>query len=406
MFQSTPGSRLPSHRASPPRSTPPGGRCSAPSLPGHPDPCLVPWHTGSPACADPRVPTMLYVSDPMRHLATVGGAAGPGHLGTGLRASGGGCVQGLPWRRLRGSSFACLPGLVPAADWGDQKQEGGIEGAGGRTWEEVDRFGSACPSWGRSESQWPLAGQRPGGWASLMEAREPPQRGGLCLCSLLPPLPGAQHTWGSPCCEAAPPDPRASAWEEGVYLAAGGASPGGCGSEARTCRCSRGLHCPSGWGAGLAEGKKGPQPVLVPRPEPGAGPWGPGLISRPAKSLGSAGSRLLIEQAEAPQLLTGPGRFPRELRERALLAHQLQADGGWCTGCVCPPLLPRTGALVQDHTDLGSGAFGELLPQAAWRGWSVRGETSPCASVSVPATVHPHVKMCAQERRGGVCGCV
>ncbi|XP_008850887.1 tumor protein p73 isoform X5 [Nannospalax galili] len=70
MLPSILGSGLPSHRASPPRSTRPGDHYSALSPPGHPDPCLDPWHTSSPACADPRKPTMLYVGDPMRHLTT------------------------------------------------------------------------------------------------------------------------------------------------------------------------------------------------------------------------------------------------------------------------------------------------------------------------------------------------
>ncbi|CAO2590195.1 Tumor protein p73, partial [Lemmus lemmus] len=65
------GSYFPSQKASaPPQSIPPGSHQSAPTPPSHPDPCLVPRHTSSSACADPHKPTMLYVGDPMRHLAT------------------------------------------------------------------------------------------------------------------------------------------------------------------------------------------------------------------------------------------------------------------------------------------------------------------------------------------------
>nr|XP_045006795.1 tumor protein p73 isoform X4 [Jaculus jaculus] len=70
MHPSILGSCLLSHGASPPRYNPLGDHHSAPSLPSYPHPCLVLQHTSSPACADPQEPSMLYVGDPMRHLAT------------------------------------------------------------------------------------------------------------------------------------------------------------------------------------------------------------------------------------------------------------------------------------------------------------------------------------------------
>ncbi|KAM7235033.1 hypothetical protein CapIbe_013853 [Capra ibex] len=51
-------------------STLPGGCTPAPSPPGHPHPCLIPRHASSPACAEPRAPAMLFVSDPMQHFAS------------------------------------------------------------------------------------------------------------------------------------------------------------------------------------------------------------------------------------------------------------------------------------------------------------------------------------------------
>lgn len=113
-----------------------------PLRPGHPDPCLVPQHASSPACADPHAPTMLYVSDPMQHFATVG---------TPFRSIGGPCLhpsRGTRWGfrqcgGLRGVFSYLCPGRAPAARGGvaiqgEQRQAGGAQGGGrSRAWKQV-----------------------------------------------------------------------------------------------------------------------------------------------------------------------------------------------------------------------------------------------------------------------------
>lgn len=123
MFWGILGSHLSSRRASSLQSSLPSGHSSAHTLPDHPDPCLAPqWHPGSPACADPHPPTMLYVGDPRRHLATVGETL-PVQWAPWVAPSCRGC--GAVQRAILQASFVgCLP-----SSGATRGREGGCGGA-------------------------------------------------------------------------------------------------------------------------------------------------------------------------------------------------------------------------------------------------------------------------------------
>lgn len=122
------------------------------ALPGHSDPCLGLRLTSSPARADPRAHAMLFVGDPMRHLATVGA----------MRLS----------QAARGDRISIVrAGLGSAVSQGS---EAGSEasGAGGRPRHGGECSGTRLPLW-----EW-LYGPVPRDWAGI---RNWAKRLGQCL---------------------------------------------------------------------------------------------------------------------------------------------------------------------------------------------------------------------------------